>query len=122
MSEIILTLAGVVSFALVHAAHPRRFPGNDRWWKRLARPLGSPRRTLYAMALVALIAGAWGGSRTLDGGATALILSTAFLAAGSALVLAVPLWPRFTWRLCAACALALPLLLVVQAIVEVSHG
>jgi hypothetical protein len=116
MSELILTLAGVVAFALVHAAHPRRFPFGDRWWRALAGPLGSARRALYALATTALLLGAWGGSRSLGAAETALILLAAVMTAGSVIVLAVPLWPRATWRLCAGCAVALPLLLIAQVL------
>lgn len=118
MSELLLTCSGVVAFALVHAAHPRRFPAADRWWKLLAHGLGSAPRTLYALALGVLLAGGWAGARGLGGVEAALVLSIAVMAAGSALVLAVPLWPRATWRFCAGCALALPLLLIAQVI----HG
>lgn len=118
MSELILILAGVVSFALIHAAHPRRFPAGARWWKKLASPFGSPRRTLYALSLLTLLLGAWGGSRSHGCADAALILSLAVMTAGSVIVLAVPLWPRTTWRACAGCAFALPLLLIAQVL----HG
>lgn len=118
MSELILIVAAVVAFALIHAAHPRRFPAGERWWRKLAGPFGSARRTLHALALLELTLGAWAGARALPGAEVALILSTAVMTAGSLIVLAVPLWPRTTWRLCAGCALALPLLLIAQVI----HG
>jgi hypothetical protein len=118
MSELTLTLAGVVAFALVHAAHPRRFPAGDRWWRQLERGFGAAPRTLHALAVVVLIAGGWGGARTFTAAEAALILAFAAMTAGSAMVLAVPLWPRWTWRICAGCALVLPLLLIAQVI----HG
>lgn len=118
MSELILTLAGLVSFALVHAAHPRRFPYGEARWHRLAgrfaaASLGGPRRTLHALAVVVLALGLGGARyglhplRTVE----ALIITVlSFTTAGSALVLAAPLWPRATWRLCVAAAVALPIL------------
>lgn len=118
MSELVLTLTGIVAFALVHAAHPRRFPAGESWWKTLSAGLGTAPRTLYALAIGVLLAGAWGGARSFTGAETALILSFAVMAAGSAMVLAVPLWPRGTWRLCAGCALLLPLVLIAQVL----HG
>ncbi len=118
MSESFLLVTAVVSFALVHAASSRRFPAGERWWKRLASPLGDARKTLHALALAVLLVGAWAGGRTLDGVDVALVLSVAVLSAGSAMVLSAGLWPRVTWYVCAACAAAWPLLLLVQVL----HG
>lgn len=129
MSEILLTIAGIVSFALIHAAHPRRFPYGEARWKQLHKPLGSARRTLYALSIGALalgVIGALAGFRSLSLVETITIAIFAFTTAGSAIALAAPLWPRWTWRLCAAAAIALPLLLVAslvtQVLCQVSHG
>lgn len=138
MSELLLILAGVVGFALVHAAHPRRFPYGEARWRRLAgplagAPLGGPRRTLHALAVLALglgLGGARFGLHPLGTVEALLITVLAFTTAGSALVLAAPLWPRATWRLCLAAAAALPLLtavslaisLAVSSTAQVPHG
>lgn len=125
MSELLLTLAGIVSFALIHAAHPRRFPYGEAHWKKLQQPLGGARRALYALAIFALIlgvAGALVGFHALNLVETIAIALFAFTTAGSAIVLAAPLWPRWTWRLCAASAVALPLVLAASLIAKVLHG
>jgi hypothetical protein len=118
MSELILTLTGVVAFALIHAAHPRRFPAGEARWNELARPLGSAPRALHALAIAISIVGVWGRGGSYTAAEALLVFSFALMAAGSALVMAVPLWPRWTWRACAACAAAWPLLLIAQVL----HG
>lgn len=125
MSELVLILASAVAFALVHAAHPRRFPYGEARWRALERRLGSARRALHALALAVLALGATAalaGLRPLELVETAAISLFSFTAAGSALVLAAPLWPRWTWRLCAASAVALPLLALASLLAQVLHG
>lgn len=137
MSELILILAGVVSFALLHAAHPRRFPfGEARWHRlngrlggRLGSRFGGPRRTLHALAFLALALGLGGacyGLHPLGAVEAILIAILAITTAGSAIVLAAPLWPRVTWRLCLAAAVTLPILVTVSLALslaaQVLHG
>lgn len=133
MSELILILAGVVSFALLHAAHPRRFPFGEARWHRLAGRLGGrlggPRRALHALAVVVLALGLGGaryGLHPLRAVEAILIAILAITTAGSAIVLAAPLWPRVTWRLCLAAAVALPILVTVSLALslaaQVLHG
>lgn len=118
MSELILTLTSIVAFALLHAAHPRRFPAGEAKWNELARPLGSARRSLYALAIAISVAGLWGSGGKYTAAEAVLVFSFAIMAAGSTMVMAVALWPRWTWRVCAACAAAWPLFLIAQVL----HG
>lgn len=133
MSELILILAGVVSFALLHAAHPRRFPFGEARWHRLngrfGGRFGGPRRALHALAVAVLALGLGGacyGLHPLGAVEAILIAILAITTAGSAIVLAAPLWPRVTWRLCLAAAVALPILVAVSLALslaaQVLHG
>ncbi len=129
MSELILILAGVVSFALLHAAHPRRFPFGEARWHRLNGRFGGPRRALHALAVAVLALGLGGacyGLHPLGAVEAILIAILAITTAGSAIVLAAPLWPRVTWRLCLAAAVALPILVAVSLALslaaQVLHG
>jgi len=98
-----------LAFALLHGAEPRRRPERFRGaaapWRHVGR--------LVAGALVLFSIAVWA---QVEGVAAAiLVVSTMFSAAATLFVIAVPVVPRLIWGTASACAVSVPVLLLLGA-------
>ncbi|SRR5690606_444503 len=111
MLEVASLLALYLAFALVHAAHPRRFPA--RRWHPTRAWLGAMRAFAAASAISGVVLWA-----QVQGVVAALLVALAALCViGALFVLLAPLSPRTLWSLALAC----PLLIVSFTLAGVVH-